>query len=99
MHGSGQDLQSPVWSGTETVSSRFAICSVSVVWERTRLLSFRRVLAIVMPAKGPPQLRENQTGYQSRSSALGPFRPTHRCAGPRFGLPHVLLVCLQTRFM
>ena len=82
VHGSGQDLQSPVWSGTETVSSRFAICSVSVVWERTRLLSFRRVLAIVMPAKGPPQLRENQTGYQSRSSALGPFRPTHRCAGP-----------------
>ena len=31
VHGSEQDLQSPVWSGTETVSSKFVICSVSVV--------------------------------------------------------------------
>jgi len=46
VHGSEQLLQSPVWSGTEAVSSKFVICSLSVVWESTRLLSFRRVLAM-----------------------------------------------------
>lgn len=60
VHGSGQLLQSPVWSGTAAVSSRFAICSLSVVWERTRLLSFRRVLAIAKPGKKVGSSPNNQ---------------------------------------
>jgi hypothetical protein len=54
VHGSEQLLQSPMWSGTETVSSKFAICSLSVVWKRTRLLNFRRVLAIATGNEGIP---------------------------------------------